>query len=151
MRTVPATTLRRDFPIIFLQWFSQFAPAWPSGIVSSEVPGSFLEFPTSTAISFLPLFRNMMKALPLPSPKVMLSLRCKRYYGQIRLPCQPGKTSFPYIYRLPSSEHRHGPPAFIIIWPPLRVTPVTPGVHLSVVAVFVEIDAPVFPPNLFSL
>ena len=30
----------------------------------------------------------------------MLSLGYKRYYGQIRLPCRPGKTSFPYIYRL---------------------------------------------------
>jgi hypothetical protein len=47
-------------------------PAWPSGIVSSEVPGSSLEFLASPAISFLPSFRNMMKALPLPSPKVLL-------------------------------------------------------------------------------
>jgi hypothetical protein len=78
------------------------SPAWPSGIVSSEVPEPFLEFTASTAISFLHLFRNTMKALPLPSPKVMLSLRYKRYYGQIRLPCRPGKISSPYIYRLPS-------------------------------------------------
>jgi hypothetical protein len=28
---------------------------------------------------------------------------------------------------------------------PLRVTPATPGVHLSVVAVFVRIGAPAFP------
>jgi len=32
----------------------------------------------------------------------MLSLGYKRYYGQIRLPCRPGKISSPYIYRLPS-------------------------------------------------
>ena len=38
----------------------------------------------------------------LPSPKVMLSLGYQRYYGQIRLPCRPGETSFPYIHRLPS-------------------------------------------------
>ena len=45
----------------------------------------------------------------------------------------------------PPDEHRQGSPAFIVVWLPLRVTPVTPGVHLSVVAVFVRIDAPVFP------
>ncbi len=86
-----------------------------------------------------------MKALPLSSHKVMLPLRYQRVYGQIRLPCQPGKTSFPYIYRLPPNGHRQGSPAFIIVWLPLRVTPVTPGVHLSVTVVFVRIDAPVFP------
>ncbi len=75
-------------------------PAWPSGIVSSEVPGSFLEFPASTAISFLPLFRNMMKAVSLPSPKVVLPLRSDRYYGQLRLPCRPDGISFPYIHPL---------------------------------------------------
>ena len=42
-------------------------------------------------------------------------------------------------------EHRQGPPVFILVWLPLRVTPVTPGVHLSVLAVMVRIDAPVFP------
>ena len=104
-----------------------------------------MEFLASTAISFLPLFGNTMKALPLPSPKVMLSLRFKRYYGQLRLPCRPGKTSFPYIYRLLSDKHRQGPPVFIIVWLPLRVTLVTPGAHLSVLAVFVRIDATVFP------
>ena len=45
----------------------------------------------------------------------------------------------------PPEGHRQGPPAFIIIWLPLRVTPVTPGVHLSVLVVFVRMDAPVFP------
>ena len=86
-----------------------------------------------------------MKVLPLPSPKVMLSLRYKRYYGQLRLPGRPGKTSFPYIYRLPLPQHRQGPPVFIIVWLPLRVTPVTPEAHLSVLVVMVRIDAPVFP------
>ena len=42
-------------------------------------------------------------------------------------------------------RHRQGSPMFILIWLPLRVTPVTPGVHLSVVVVFVRIDVPVFP------
>ncbi len=45
----------------------------------------------------------------------------------------------------PSIEHRQGPPVFIVVWLPLRVTPVTPGAHLSVMAVIVRIDAPVFP------
>ena len=34
---------------------------------------------------------------------------------------------------------------FILVWLPLRVTPVTPEAHLSVLAVMVRIDAPVFP------
>ena len=42
-------------------------------------------------------------------------------------------------------QHRQGSPVFIVIWLPLRVTPVTPGVHLSVMVVFVRIDAAVFP------
>ncbi|MGD0918869.1 MAG: tyrosine-type recombinase/integrase [Thermodesulfobacteriota bacterium] len=46
--------------------------------------------------------REVEYALPLPSPKVMLPLRYKRYCGQLRLPCRPGKTSFPFIYRLSS-------------------------------------------------
>ena len=41
-----------------------------------------------------------MKALPLPSPKVVLSLGYKRYYGQLRLPYRPNGTSFPYIHPL---------------------------------------------------
>src|SRR5512136_782505 len=45
----------------------------------------------------------------------------------------------------PPDEHPQGSPAFIIVWLPLRVTPVTPEAHLSVLAVFVRIDAPVFP------
>src|SRR5512139_2890559 len=45
----------------------------------------------------------------------------------------------------PPDKHRQGPPAFILVWLPLRVTPVTPEVHLSVVAVSVRIDAPAFP------
>src|SRR5271157_4091502 len=41
--------------------------------------------------------------------------------------------------------HRQGSPMFILAWLPLRVTPVTPEVHLSVLVVIVRIDAPVFP------
>ncbi len=87
----------------------------------------------------------MMKVLPLPSLKVMLSLRYKRYYGQLRLPCRPSEISFPYIHQLPLSQHRQGSPAFILVWLPLRATPVTPEAHLSVLVVIVRIDAPVFP------
>ncbi|HYA93141.1 MAG TPA: hypothetical protein VEK32_16760 [Thermodesulfobacteriota bacterium] len=45
----------------------------------------------------------------------------------------------------PPDEHRQGPPAFILVWLPLRVTPVTPEAHLSVLAVIVRTDASVFP------
>ena len=41
-----------------------------------------------------------MKALPLPSLKVLLSLRFKRYYGQLRLPYRPSEISSPYIHPL---------------------------------------------------
>jgi hypothetical protein len=44
-----------------------------------------------------------------------------------------------------ASGHPEGSPAFIVVWLPLRVTPVTPEVHLSVMVVFVRIDASVFP------
>ena len=86
-----------------------------------------------------------MKVLPLPSLKVMLSLRCNRYYEQLRLLCRPSETSSPYIHQLLFSQHRQGSPVFIVVWLPLRVTPVTTEVHLSVLAVMVRIDAPVFP------
>jgi len=105
----------------------------------------FLEFIALPQSPFLHSFRSMMKALPLSSPKVMLSLGYKRYYEQIRLPCRPSEISFTYIHQLPLSQHRQGSPVFILVWLPLRVTPVTPGVHLSVMVVFVRIDAPVFP------
>ncbi len=45
----------------------------------------------------------------------------------------------------PPDEHRQGSPVFIVAWLPLRVTPVTPEAHLSVLAVIVRIDAAVFP------
>jgi hypothetical protein len=38
-----------------------------------------------------------MKALPLPSPKVLLFSRSKRYYGQLRLPYRPNEISHPYM------------------------------------------------------
>ncbi len=40
---------------------------------------------------FLPSFRKMMKGLPLPAPRVMLSLSCNRHYRHIRSPADPIK------------------------------------------------------------
>ena len=57
----------------------------------------------------------------------------------------PVKLRFLIFTGCPHDGHRQGPPVFIIVWLPLRVTPVTPEAHLSVVAVIVRIDAPVFP------
>jgi hypothetical protein len=65
--------------------------------------------------------------------------------GNCRLPCRPSETSSPYIHQLLFSQHRQGSPVFILVWLPLRVTPVTTEAHLSVLAVMVKIDAPVFP------
>jgi hypothetical protein len=121
------------------------SPAWPSGIVSSEVPGSSLEFPAPTAISFLPFFRNMMKALPLPSPKVLLSLESHRYYGQLRFPYGPNGTSSPYIHPLlpcpaPLRASRATPYDFPCVSPLL---PREPAYRFP--AVFVKIGVPAFP------
>ena len=68
----------------------------------------------------------------------MLSLRYNRSYGQIRLPYRPGETSFPCIHRLLPVLHRDGSPVFIVVWLLLRVTSVTPEVHLSVKVVIVK-------------
>ena len=86
-----------------------------------------------------------MKALPLPSPKVLLSSEYKRYYGQLRLPYGPNGTSFPYIHPLlPCTAPVRCLPCYPIRLP-LRVTPATPEAHQSVLAVFVKTDAPAFP------
>jgi len=57
----------------------------------------------------------------------------------------PVKLRFLISTGCPPEEHRRGSPAFILVWLPLRATPVTPGAHLSVMVVIVRIDAPVFP------
>jgi hypothetical protein len=57
----------------------------------------------------------------------------------------PVKFRFLISTSCPPYEHRQGSPVFILVWLPLRVTPVTPGVHPSLLAVFVRIDPPVFP------
>jgi hypothetical protein len=86
-----------------------------------------------------------MKALPLPSPKVLLSLRSNRYYGQLRLPYRPSEISSPYIHPLlsciasgrASRAIPHGFPC---------VSPLLPRKsHLSALTVFVRTDVPAFP------
>ena len=122
------------------------SPAWPSDIVSSEVPEPSLEFPALLQSPLLRSFRNMMKALPLPSPKVMLSLRYNRYnMGNSDSLADPVELRFLIATSCRFTQHRQGSPAFIIIWLLLRATPVTPGAYLSVTVVIVRIDASVFP------
>src|SRR5512135_3820878 len=88
----------------------------------------------------------MMKVLPLPSPKVMFSLRYNRYtMGNSDSLADPVKFRFLISTSCRFTQHRQGSPAFILIWLPLRVTPVTPEVHLSVTVVIVKIDASAFP------
>ena len=69
----------------------------------------------------------MMKAVPLPSPEVMLSSGYKRYYGHLRLPLRPDETSLPYIHQLPICILK-GLPCYPA-WLSLRVTPATPEVR----------------------
>ena len=57
----------------------------------------------------------------------------------------PVKFRFLISTGCPPEGHRQGSPVFILVWLPLRVTPVAPEVHLSVMVVLVRIDAPVFP------
>ena len=57
----------------------------------------------------------------------------------------PVKFRFLISTGCPPDEHRQGSPVFIVVWLPLRVVPVTPEAHLSVLAVFVRIGAAVFP------
>jgi len=68
-----------------------------------------------------------MKVLPLPSPKVMLSLEYKRTMSNSDSLANPVKLRF----LISTSCHSHsidkGSPVFILAWLPLRVTPVTPG------------------------
>jgi hypothetical protein len=47
----------------------------------------------------------------------------------------PVKFRFLISTGCPPNEHRQRSPVFIIVWLPLRVTPVTPEAHLSVMAV----------------
>ena len=57
----------------------------------------------------------------------------------------PAELRFLISASCPPVEHRQGSPVLIVVWLPLRVTPVTPEAHLSVLVVFVRIDATVFP------
>ena len=57
----------------------------------------------------------------------------------------PVKLRFLISTCCPPEELRQGSPVFIVVWLPLRVAPVTPEAHLSVLVVIVRIDATVFP------
>ncbi|MBM4147355.1 MAG: hypothetical protein FJ240_13960 [Nitrospira sp.] len=118
--------------------------AWLSGIVPSRDTGSFGVYSIS-AIPFLLTFENVTEALPLPSLKVMLSLRSNWYnMGNSDSRADPMDLRFLISAGCPKG-HRNGPPVFIVVWLPLRVTPDIPEVHLSVMAVIVKIDASAFP------
>jgi hypothetical protein len=87
----------------------------------------------------------MMKALPLPSPKILLSLESHRYYGQLRFPYGPNETSVPYIHPLlpcaaPIRASRATPYDFPCVSPLL---PREPAYRFP--AVFVRIGVPAFP------
>ena len=57
----------------------------------------------------------------------------------------PVKLRFLISTSYPPVELRQGSPVFIFVWLPLRVTPITPKAHLSVLVVIVKVDATVFP------
>jgi hypothetical protein len=85
-----------------------------------------------------------MKALPLPSPEVMLSPGYTRYYGQLRLPHKT-EENFVSLY-LPAAiigvlKGLPCSPAWLLP----RVTPATPEACLSVLVVIVRTDIPAFP------
>lgn len=87
-----------------------------------------------------------MKVLPLPSPKVMLSLRYKRYnMGNSDSLVDLVELRFLISTGCHFVQHQQGSPVFIVVWLPLRVTPDTPRVHLSVTVVMVRVDATAFP------
>ena len=78
--------------------------------------------------------------------QVVLSLGYKRYaMGKSDSLANPIKFRCLISTSCRPERHRQRSPVFIVIWLPLRVTPVTPGVHLSVTVVLVRIDIPVFP------
>jgi hypothetical protein len=51
-----------------------------------------------------------MKAVPLPSPEVMLSSGCKRYYGHLRLPLGPDENFVSLYLPVAISRHPKGSP-----------------------------------------
>ena len=122
------------------------SPAWPSGIVSSEVPGSFLEFSALCAISFPLLLQKHDKSIApsLSQGYVVLEIQSV-HMGKSDSLADPVKFRFLISTGCLPARHRQGSPVFILVWLPLRVTPVTPEVHLSVMVVIVRIDAAVFP------
>ena len=85
-----------------------------------------------------------MKALPLPSPEVMLSSGCERYYGQLRLPYKTEENFVSLYLPVAIIGILKGLPCSPV-WLPLRVTPATPEACLSVLVVIVRTDIAAFP------
>ena len=132
-----------------------------SGCLTTEITLRCIPLSVSTVSGFVPYLGFSLSALPgqrgvtpafgydTPHPgargtsTLLISALPSAHYRLLR-PRAPHRYSH-YIHRLPLSQHRQGSPVFILVRLPLRVTPVTPEVHLSVLAVMVRIDAPVFP------
>src|SRR3972149_8553524 len=78
------------------------SPAWPSGIVSSEVPESSPGFQACRNPLIPSLLQKHDEGIAPSLSQVYALLRCSRYYGRLRLPCKPHRTSaLPYIYKSP--------------------------------------------------
>jgi len=127
------------FQLSLIKLYVQFSrtrlsqsPGGPSGIVSLRISESSPEFSAFTQSPLLLSLRNVMKASPLPSLKVMLSLSYMRYHEQFQLPYKPDVISFPYIHRL------------LPCWASAGVSRTTPEVYLLVLAIIVTVSVASF-------
>ncbi len=105
--------------------------AWPSGIVSSEVLEPLRSFQPQRQSPVRPLFRNPMKALPLPSPKVLLLWDPIGTVGNSDSLTGRKGTSSPYIppfmpCTLPARASRATPHGFPCVSPLLPREPTDP-------------------------
>jgi|WetSurMetagenome_2_1015567.scaffolds.fasta_scaffold32552_6 hypothetical protein len=85
-----------------------------------------------------------MKAVPLPSPEVVLSSGYERYYGHLRLPHKTGENFVSLYLPVAIIGILKGLPCSLA-WLRLRVTPATPEACLSVLVVIVRTDTAAFP------
>lgn len=121
-----------------------FTYAWPSGIVPTEVTELFGVYSVA-AISFPFLRQERDESI---APSLSQSYVVFEMITVVWATPTPAPTRWNFVSLYPPvapCRHRCGSPAFIVVWLPLRVVPVTPGVHLSVMAVIVKIDASAFP------